>query len=201
MQLYAQQAGVGTRPRREPERRAQRRPRSSGSRRPAGLPPRRRTARLPGSAAVLDAPRRAEAGQVDLHVRRQRLSRALRRSCRLGGGSRGALVVAKPESQLRSRSLHAHLASSRSRSGSGSRRGRRSSLYFSRRITRPARGARDGADEVAAGHYDVELPGPPAAARSSSSPRGSARWRRGSRSRRSCRATSSCRSPTSCARR
>ena len=114
----------------------------------------------------------------------------------------GALVVAKPESALRSRWLQlvwrlAHrvrrsgspsLASSSSTSRAGSRgRSRRSPT---------------AADEVAAGHYDVELPEQHRRQRGRAARRrGSARWRRGSRSRSSSPATSSCRCRTSCGRR
>src|SRR5439155_22834803 len=69
----------------------------------------------------------------------------------------GALVVAKPTSQLRSRSVtlveRLGLAF-----GGGIIVAGLLGLYLSRRITEPLRKLSKAADEVAAGHYGVELP-------------------------------------------
>jgi signal transduction histidine kinase len=77
----------------------------------------------------------------------------------LGNNLFGALVVAKPTSQLRSRSLtlveRLGLAF-----GGGVIVAGLLGFYLSRRITEPLRKLSQAADEVAAGHYDVEVPSP-----------------------------------------
>jgi signal transduction histidine kinase len=82
---------------------------------------------------------------------------AVARPLRLGNRLFGALVVAKPESQLRSRSVtlikRLGLAL-----GGGVIVAGLLGLYLSRRITDPLRALSLAADEVAAGHYGVELP-------------------------------------------
>jgi signal transduction histidine kinase len=82
---------------------------------------------------------------------------AVARPLRLGNQLFGALVVAKPTSQLRSRSvtLAERLAIA---FGGGVIVASLLGLYLSRRITQPLRALSQAADEVAAGHYGVELP-------------------------------------------
>ncbi|MDP9262040.1 MAG: HAMP domain-containing histidine kinase [Actinomycetota bacterium] len=77
----------------------------------------------------------------------------------LGNNLFGALVVAKPTSQLRSRSvtLIERLALA---FGGGVIVAGLLGLYLTRRITAPLRKLSLAADEVAAGHYDVEVPEP-----------------------------------------
>jgi signal transduction histidine kinase len=78
----------------------------------------------------------------------------------LGNNLFGALVVAKPTSQLRSRSVtlveRLGLAF-----GGGVIVAGLLGLYLTRRITEPLRRLSQAADEVAAGHYDVAVPTPP----------------------------------------
>jgi signal transduction histidine kinase len=77
----------------------------------------------------------------------------------LGNNLFGALVVAKPTSQLRSRSVtlveRLGLAF-----GGGVIVAGLLGFYLTRRITEPLRKLSQAADEVAAGHYDVEVPDP-----------------------------------------
>jgi signal transduction histidine kinase len=81
------------------------------------------------------------------------------RPLKLGDNLFGALVVAKPTSQLRSRSvtLAERLAIA---FGGGVIVAGLLGFYLSRRITEPLRALSQAADEVAAGHYGVELPPP-----------------------------------------
>jgi signal transduction histidine kinase len=78
---------------------------------------------------------------------------------RLGRIPVGALVVAKPTSQLRSRwvELLGRLAIA---FGGGVLVASLLGVYLSRRITRPLRALSSAADEVAAGNYAVDLPRP-----------------------------------------
>src|SRR6185437_14470313 len=77
----------------------------------------------------------------------------------LGNQLFGALVVAKPTSQLRSRSVT--LAERLGIAfGGGVIVAGLLGFYLSRRITEPLRRLSQAADEVAAGHYGVELPPP-----------------------------------------
>ena len=82
---------------------------------------------------------------------------AVAQPLKLGNNLFGALVVAKPTSQLRSRSVtlveRLGLAF-----GGGIIVAGLLGLYLSRRITEPLRKLSKAADEVAAGHYGVELP-------------------------------------------
>src|SRR5690348_4132154 len=85
---------------------------------------------------------------------------AVVRPLRLGESNLfGALVVAKPKSQLRSRSVtlieRLLLAF-----GGGVIVAGLLGLYLSRRIAEPLRKLSQAADEVAAGHYGVEVPAP-----------------------------------------
>jgi signal transduction histidine kinase len=84
---------------------------------------------------------------------------AVARPLRLGDKLFGALVVAKPTSQLRSRSvtLLQRLAIA---FGGGVIVASLLGLYLSRRITKPLQRLSEAADEIAAGHYGVELPPP-----------------------------------------
>jgi signal transduction histidine kinase len=83
---------------------------------------------------------------------------AVAQPLKLGNNLFGALVVAKPTSQLRSRSVtlieRLGLAL-----GGGVIVAGLLGLYFSRRITEPLRKLSAAADEVAAGQYGIELPG------------------------------------------
>jgi len=84
---------------------------------------------------------------------------AVARPLKLGSQLFGALVVAKPTSQLRSRwvTLIERLGLA---FGGGVIVAGLLGLYLSRRIAEPLRKLSRAADEVAAGHYGVELPEP-----------------------------------------
>src|SRR5256714_5396620 len=84
---------------------------------------------------------------------------AVARPLRLGDNLFGALVVAKPNSQLHSRSvtLIKRLAIA---FGGGVIVAGLLGLYLSRRLVSPLRKLSKAADEGAAGHYGVELPEP-----------------------------------------
>jgi signal transduction histidine kinase len=84
---------------------------------------------------------------------------AVARPINLGPQVFGALVVAKPQSQLRSRlvTLVERLAIA---FGGGVIAAGLLGLYLSRRITEPLGALSSAADEVAAGHYGVEVPQP-----------------------------------------
>jgi signal transduction histidine kinase len=82
---------------------------------------------------------------------------AVARPLKLGDNLAGALVVAKPTSQLRSRwvTLIEQLGIA---FGGGVIVAGLLGVYLSRRMTRPLLGLSTAADEVAAGHYGVEVP-------------------------------------------
>jgi signal transduction histidine kinase len=84
---------------------------------------------------------------------------AVARPLKLGDQLLGALVVAKPQSQLRSRlvTLVQRLGIAL---GGGIVVAGLLGVYLSRRLTDPVLALSAAADEVAAGHYDVELPKP-----------------------------------------
>jgi two-component system OmpR family sensor kinase len=84
---------------------------------------------------------------------------AVAQPLRLGSNVLGALVVAKPTSQLRSRwvTLVERLAIA---FGGGVIVAGLLGFYLSRRIAAPLQALSQAADEVAAGHYGVELPKP-----------------------------------------
>jgi two-component system OmpR family sensor kinase len=84
---------------------------------------------------------------------------AVARPLRLGDNLFGALVVAKPQSQLRSRSigLIERLAIAL---GGGVIVAGLLGFYLSRRVTDPLRALSQAADEVASGNYGVALPPP-----------------------------------------
>ena len=92
----------------------------------------------------------------DLHVHNGSYL-AVGQVVRLAGIPVGALVVAKPESALRSRWLQLvwELALA---FGIGIPVALALVVYFSRRIARPLEALTAAADEVAAGHYDVAVP-------------------------------------------
>src|ERR1700730_13612045 len=99
---------------------------------------------------------------IDLHWPTGKKGRnylAVAQPLELGNNLFGALVVAKPTSQLRSRSVtlveRLGLAF-----GGGVIIASLLGFYLSRRITEPLRKLSQAADEVAAGHYDVEVPNP-----------------------------------------
>src|SRR4051795_8729591 len=82
---------------------------------------------------------------------------AVARPIKLGPQLFGALVVAKPQSQVRSRlvTLVERLAIA---FAGGVLAAGLLGFYLSRRITEPLGALSSAADEVAAGHYDVEVP-------------------------------------------
>jgi signal transduction histidine kinase len=84
---------------------------------------------------------------------------AVARPLKLGNNLFGALVVAKPNSQLRSRSVTLIERLGIAFAGGVIVAGLLA-LYLSRRLVEPLRKLSSAADEVAAGHYGVELPKP-----------------------------------------
>jgi signal transduction histidine kinase len=117
-----------------------------------------RLPQLPASTVSLTELREAGTQTVDLHVHGVHYV-AVAQLVRLGRLPAGALVVAKPSSQLRSRwlTLVGRLAIA---FGGGVLVAGLLGVYLSRRITRPLRALSTAADEVAAGHYAVTLPEP-----------------------------------------
>ncbi|MDX6469081.1 MAG: hypothetical protein QOF75_884, partial [Gaiellaceae bacterium] len=116
----------------------------------------------PLPAKTIDISKLKAQGTTTLNVRvKNRDYLAVARPLYLGEGSGaqlfGALVVAKPTSQLRSRSitLIERLAIA---FGGGVIVAGLLGLYLTRRITRPLLALSQAADEVAAGHYGVEVP-------------------------------------------
>jgi len=111
---------------------------------------------LPRSAVPLSELLSAKPPAFDLHARSGAYL-AVGRVVRLAGIPVGALVVAKPESALRSRWLQLvwELALA---FGIGIPVAGALVVYFSRRIARPLEALAAAADEVALGHYDVALP-------------------------------------------
>ena len=111
---------------------------------------------LPRGAVPAAVLRGGQAPSFDLRVRRGSYF-AVGRVVRLDGNTAGALVVAEPESALRSRWLQ--LAGELALAfGIGIPLVGILVVYFTRRITRPLEALTVAADEVAVGHYDVELP-------------------------------------------
>jgi signal transduction histidine kinase len=111
---------------------------------------------LPLSTVDVKALRTGQTETFDLRHRGKRYL-AVAQPLKLGDNLFGALVVAKPTSQLRSRSvtLIERLALA---FGGGVIVASLLGLYLSRRITEPLRTLSLAADAVAAGQYDVELP-------------------------------------------
>jgi signal transduction histidine kinase len=111
---------------------------------------------LPSNTVDVRELRQRGTTTVDVRVR-DRPYLAVARPLYLGDQLLGALVVAKPESQLRSRlvTLIERLAIAL---GVGIVVAGLLGVYLSRRITDPLLALSAAADEVAAGHYEVELP-------------------------------------------
>jgi signal transduction histidine kinase len=113
---------------------------------------------IPASTVDMNQLRAGRTETIDLHWQGKSYL-AVARPLELGSNLFGALVVAKPTSQLRSRSvtLVERLGVA---FGGGVIVAGLLGLYFTRRITEPLRKLSQAADEVAAGHYDVEVPDP-----------------------------------------
>ena len=111
---------------------------------------------LPRSAVPLSELLSGRSPAFDLHARSGDYL-GVGQVVRLAGIPVGVLVVAKPESALRSRWLHLvwNLALA---FGIGIPIAGALVVYFSRRIARPLEALAGAADEVASGHYDVPLP-------------------------------------------
>jgi signal transduction histidine kinase len=108
--------------------------------------------------SMVDAGELKRRATTTLEVRvRGKLYLAVARPLFLGNQLWGALVVAKPESQLRSRlvTLIDRLALAL---GGGIVVAGLIGVYLSRRLTNPLLALSAAADEVAAGNYDVDLP-------------------------------------------
>jgi signal transduction histidine kinase len=117
---------------------------------------------IPTSTVNMKLLRAGRTETIDLHWpagKKGRSYLAVAQPLELGNNLFGALVVAKPTSQLRSRSVtlieRLGLAF-----GGGVIIASLLGFYWSRRITEPLRKLSQAADEVAAGHYDVEVPTP-----------------------------------------
>ena len=111
---------------------------------------------LPGSAVPLDKLGGDTPPAFDFHVGPDSYF-GVAQVVHLGGVPAGALVVAEPESELRSRWLQ--LAGELALAfGIGIPVAGILVLYFSRRIARPLEALTAAADEVAEGHYDVAVP-------------------------------------------
>jgi two-component system sensor histidine kinase BaeS len=111
---------------------------------------------LPRSAVPAAVFRGGKSPSFDLHISSGSYL-AVGQAIRLGGWTAGAIVVAEPESALRSRWLQ--LARELALAfGIGIPIVGILVVYFARRITRPLEALTVAADEVAAGHYDVEVP-------------------------------------------
>jgi signal transduction histidine kinase len=111
---------------------------------------------LSNSALPANALRGGKPPGFDLHVGGTTYL-GVAQEVRLGGVHAGVLVVAEPESALRSRWLQLvwELALA---FGIGIPVAGILVVYFSRRIARPLEALAAAADEVAAGHYDVAVP-------------------------------------------
>jgi signal transduction histidine kinase len=113
---------------------------------------------VPASTVDMKALRNGRPETIDLHWKGKSYL-AVAQPLELGDNLFGALVVAKPMSQLRSRSVtlveRLGLAF-----GGGVIVAGLLGFYLSRRITEPLRKLSLAADEVAAGQYGVELPNP-----------------------------------------
>jgi len=112
---------------------------------------------LPRSAVPLRLLEREPTRTIDLHTPDGGHYLAVAQLVRLGAYPAGAVVVAKPVSQLRSRwlTLFERLAIA---FGGGVLVAGLLGVYLSRRITKPLRALSEAADTVAAGNYAVELP-------------------------------------------
>ena len=115
---------------------------------------------IPASSVNMKLLRAGQTETINLHWPTGKKGKdylAVAQPLELGNNLFGALVVAKPTSQLRSRSVtlveRLGLAF-----GGGVIVAGLLGLYLTRRITKPLRKLSQAADEVAAGHYDVEVP-------------------------------------------
>jgi signal transduction histidine kinase len=112
--------------------------------------------RLPASALPDDALQSATPPAFDIHVAGTSYL-GVARPVTLGRVQAGALVVAEPESALRSRWLQLFWELALA-FGIGIPVAGVVVLYYSRRIAGPLEELASAADEVAAGHYDVAVP-------------------------------------------
>src|SRR5207248_5849996 len=118
---------------------------------------------LPRSIASVNDLEKGRARALDvtwpLPPRKGRHYIAVAQPLKLGDQLFGAMVVAKPTSQLRSRwvTLVERLAIA---FGGGVIVAGLLGFYLSRKIAKPLQTLSQAADEVAAGHYGVELPEP-----------------------------------------
>ena len=113
---------------------------------------------LPSNTVQFASLAKQETRTIDVHTGGTHYL-AVAQIVRLGNLPAGAIVVAKPTSQLRSRwvTLLDRLALA---FAGGVLVAGLLSVYLSRRITRPLAALAGAADAVAAGHYSVELPEP-----------------------------------------
>jgi signal transduction histidine kinase len=113
---------------------------------------------LPSTTVSFASLAKQETRTIDVHAGGTHYL-AVAQIVRLGNLPAGAIVVAKPTSQLRSRwvTLLDRLALA---FAGGVLVAGLLSVYLSRRITRPLAALARAADAVAAGHYSVELPEP-----------------------------------------
>jgi signal transduction histidine kinase len=111
---------------------------------------------LPRSVVSIADLEKGRLRTLDLHVKGRHYI-AVAQPLKLGEQLFGAMVVAKPASQLRSRwvTLVERLAAA---FGGGVIVAGLLGFYLSRRITRPLLALSGAADEIAAGNYEVELP-------------------------------------------
>jgi len=119
--------------------------------------------RLPAKTVDISELKPGASTTLDLKVTKGRHSfhyLAVAKPLYLGNQLFGAVVVAKPVSQLRSRWV-ALIEQLGIAFGGGVVVAGLLGLYLSRRITEPLLALSAAADEVAAGHYDVEVPAPP----------------------------------------
>ena len=158
VQLYARQAGAGTVPYRQLVR-------ALGGDRVFWVPAftgsvltNQRLPELPKGTVDVRALDPNRPSTIDLRWKGKHYL-AVARPLKLGQNLYGALVVAKPNSQLHSRSvtLIERLGIA---FGGGVVVAGLLGLYLSRRLVSPLRTLSKAADEVAAGHYGVELPEP-----------------------------------------
>ncbi|HVS86034.1 MAG TPA: HAMP domain-containing sensor histidine kinase [Gaiellaceae bacterium] len=113
---------------------------------------------LPADSVPLDRLEKVPTLTVDVKAN-GRSFLAVAQIVRIGKLPAGALVVAKPSSQLRSRWLEL-LGQLAIAFGGGVFVAGLGGIYLSRRITRPLQSLATAADEVAAGNYAVSLPQP-----------------------------------------
>jgi len=112
---------------------------------------------IPPDAVDVDVTKLREPAVVDATIKGRKYLTVVR-PLRLGLGNLfGALVVAKPKSQLRSRSITLILRLGLAFGGGVIVAGLLG-IYLSRRIVRPLRQLSSAADEVAGGNYGVEVP-------------------------------------------